>query len=344
MQYRYYHTLSCSAYRVFLCLLLFVGNNLQARLMAGWDFSQIPANGDLSGFNGKISANYSDDFNFHTSSLIGTAARPFGTLYFDGSHGSGIGNRIYRGANLNANRGYPRRHTSHFGGGDGYSTTFYPFDDYTAQLNAGQTHAGPGSLAITQNTVLTFGINETLYGYSEENVYSPFSWLSTTYSTFSFGGRSSGGRIKISLQISYNGTFSDEHLWENQLDGYEISDNRDAIGDAEYFEAGEEKELCIGNLLSELYDLEFLTGEPDNPLYSSLYLRMTIELDMDTVFLLDNVKVVDQAGTLPEPADFALCTGGFALLGIFICRFRKRNRYQRMAIMDRLGNRKKALS
>ena len=29
--------------------------------MVGWDFSQIPTNGDLSGFNGKLSANYTEN-------------------------------------------------------------------------------------------------------------------------------------------------------------------------------------------------------------------------------------------------------------------------------------------
>ena len=291
---------------IFGYCLLVCNLHTEAKLVAGWDFSQIPASGDLTGFNGRISANYMGDFNFNTR--VGSAAHPYGTLYFDGSHGSRSSNRIYRGNNLNANRGYPHRHTTYFGGGDeyeGYSATYLPFDDYAAQRDSGQAHAGPSSLAITRSTSITLGINETLFGYREEDS-NHIIRMGTFYDIFSFGGKSTGGNTRITVQISHDEVFEE---WDRN------SGTFDTIGRTEILQDDEEKELSWGGLWAQLDYLNYLTGDgPDNPLCSPLYIRLNIELDMDTTFLLDNVQVTDEWHSIPEPADFALYGGLIALL------------------------------
>lgn len=297
--------------------------------MVGWDFSQIPADGDLSGFNGKLSANYTE-YTWETE--VGSSAHPFGTLYFNGSHGSGSDTGIRGGANLNAGRNSVPHIADYY---QGMSTLPDPirYDNYAAQRAAGQAHAGPSGLAITQSTSITFAINETLEGYynSEARMWNQMRSEGTDYYGYYFGGKSVGGRTKVTLQISHDGVFDESHLREDLPDWYDIIDNRDIITGALMFEDGEEREENHGGgLAGMLYSM----GRAENPYYSTLYLRFNIELlDPTSSFILDNVSV-EAHPPIPEPADFALYAGLLALTGLIARRRFLRQRASQGAFVE----------
>ena len=195
------------------------------------------------------------------------------------------------------------------------------YDDYAAQRAAGQAHAGPSSLEITESTSITFGINEILEVYYNDHSFKRvFRWNRLLW-LFS-GARASAVLPKITLQISDDGVFDETHLRNDLPDWYDITMNDDVISNALLFEDGVEREIeydwdlnAVGRSVRKQRKIHRTVLSICGYSLSSIPTRP---------FVLDNFSVTQQP-PIPEPAHYALCAGSLALLALIARRRRGRH-------------------
>lgn len=173
-----------------LALSVAVTGSAQAGMIAGWDFSQYFAPGELSidgaNYTNVLSANYS---NLDPTFGAGSASAAFGTLYFDGSFGSTnvspssatsqlTPTSFSLGANINAPVA---------GGGP------VPFDSFTELQDEGQIYASALQLQIRSAVSFVFAAyTNTIPG------------LGSAWSV-SFGGQTDSGTSTVAISFSTDG-------------------------------------------------------------------------------------------------------------------------------------------
>lgn len=173
-----------------LALSVAVTSSAQAAMIAGWDFSQYAADGELSvdgaTYTNVLSANYS---NLDPTFGAGAESAAFGTLYFDGSFGST--NVIPDAADsqvdptslsLVSNIDAPVA-----GGG------VNPFDSHTILIDEGQAFASFYQLQVRSAVSFVFAAyTNTIPGLGSD-------W------SISFGGQTDSGVSTIGIEFSTDG-------------------------------------------------------------------------------------------------------------------------------------------
>jgi hypothetical protein len=164
-----------------------IAGSAQAYLVAGWDFSQYFNDGLLSidgvAFQTTLSANYSD---LDPTFGAGAESAPFGTLYFDGQHGSSAvaatgtytEEILPTAGSLTSNLDVPA----------------VSFDAFTVLLDEGQLFSNPMSMVARDSVSVVFKADLSTVPETGGN------W------SVSFGGKTFEGTSTVGIDFSTDGS------------------------------------------------------------------------------------------------------------------------------------------
>ncbi len=173
-----------------LALSVALTGSAQAAMIAGWDFSQYFATGELSvdgaDYTNVLTANYS---NLDPTFGAGSASAAFGTLYFNGSFGSTNVNPGSASSQVTPTTGSLASNVNAPVTGPG----LVPFDSYTVLQDEGQIYANDLSLQIRSAVSFVFAAyTDTIPGLGSD-------W------SVSFGGQTDSGSSTVAVAYSADG-------------------------------------------------------------------------------------------------------------------------------------------
>jgi hypothetical protein len=176
-----------------LALSASISTTAQAVMIAGWDFSQYYGPGELSidgaSYTNVLSANYS---NLDLTFGAGAESANFGTLFFDGTHGSTLVDPTSATSQLTPTSGSLASNINAPVPPQG--TGANPFDSFQILQSEGQTFANELSLKAASAANFVFGAYlNTVPGLGSN-------WA------VSFGGQTSSGTSVVLIDFSTDGS------------------------------------------------------------------------------------------------------------------------------------------